>query len=48
MVQNAIIVGDQVKGIAGTLQGLTGIVQDGSEDTIVVHIPSLDIIETVM
>jgi len=48
MAQNAMTVGDRVKGIAGTLQGLTGIVQDESEDTVTVHISSIDILENVM
>jgi len=48
MAQNDIVAGDRVKGIAGTLQGLTGIVQDVSEDTATIHIPCLDLLETVM
>jgi len=48
MAQNAMIVGDRVKGIAGTLQGLTGIVQAVSEDTVTIHISCLGIFESIM
>jgi len=47
MAQNTIVIGDRVKCI-GELQGLTGFVQDVSEDTVTVHLPSMDLMETVM
>ena len=47
IAQNDIIIGDRVKCI-GELQGLTGLVQDVSDDTVTIHLPSMNLIETVM
>lgn len=40
--------GDRVKGIGRTLQGITGIVQDLSKEKVTIHLPSLDILETIL